>query len=142
MNRGATKGMRLRGCWRQWLATALLFVAFAALTLQAGAHSLPTEHMIHAEPAIAVALDQSCDHSHAAAGCVQPISGDQDASGSGASGSHDDCCNQSCTITALLPEGARTNPPSGDEPLLRIWTDRLGRSPEDILRPPRSSIAA
>lgn len=139
MNKGATKGTRLRSCWRQWLATALLFLAFAALGLQAGAHSLPAEHMIHAEPAAAVALDQSCDHSHAVAGCAQPISEDPDTPG-GAPASHDDCCNQFCMITALLPEGARAAPPSGGESYLGIMADRPGRTPEGILRPPRSSI--
>jgi len=98
--------------------------------------------MTHAEPPVAVALDQGCDHSHAAAGCAQPISGDLDTSGGGAPASHDNCCNQFCTIIALLPEGVRAAPPSGGEVHLSIMADRLGRTPEGILRPPRSSIAA
>ncbi|MFC0339850.1 hypothetical protein [Paracoccus niistensis] len=96
--------------------------------------------MTHAEPAVAVALDQNCDHSHAAAGCAQPISEDPDTSGDGAPVSHDVCCNQFCTIIALLPEGARADPPSGGEAYLGIMADRLGRTPEGILRPPRSSL--
>jgi hypothetical protein len=140
MNRGATKGTRPRGCWRQWLATALLLLAFAALGLQAGAHSLPAAHMTHAEPAVAVALDQNCDHSHAAAGWVQPISGDSDAFRGDGPASLDDCCNQFCMITAVLPEGVRADPPSGGEGYLGIMADRPGRTPEGILRPPRSSI--
>ncbi|QRZ15769.1 hypothetical protein JWJ88_15810 [Paracoccus methylovorus] len=98
--------------------------------------------MILAKPAVAVTLEQGCDHSHAAAGCAQPISGDLDATGGNAPGSHDDCCNQFCTITALLPEGARAEPPSSGEAYLGLRADRLGRTPEGILRPPRSSIAA
>ena len=142
MNRGATKGMRLRGCWRQWLATAWLIVAFAALTLQAGAHSLPAGHMTHAEPAIAATLDQGCDHSHAASGCARTISGDQDGSGGNGPGSQDDCCAQFCTIIALLPESPRADPPSGGETRLGILVGLLGRTPKGILRPPRSSAAA
>ena len=139
MNRGATKGMKPR-VWRQWLASALLFVAFAALALQAGTHSLLTEHMIHTTPT--VALEQGCDHSHVAAKCVQPIPEDLDASGSAVPASQGDCCNQLCTIIALLPEGARANPPPSGEACLGVMADRLGQTPEDILRPPRSSIAA
>ena len=72
------KGMGLRGCWRQWLATVWLIVAFAALALQAGAHTLPAAHTVHAERAVAASLDQGCDHSHAASGCARtpaPTSG-------------------------------------------------------------------
>ena len=142
MSRGMTKGMRLRGCWRQWLATALLIVAFVALALQAGAHALPAGQMIHAETAIAASLDQGCDHSHAASGCARTISGDQDGSSGSGSGLQDDCCNQLCTITALLPEGTEAHPPSIVEAPRSILADRLGRMPKGILRPPRSSAAA
>lgn len=142
MNRGVAKGMRLRSCCRQWLATALLFVALAALALQAGARSLPAEHMIHAKPAVAAALDHGGDHSHAVAECALQISGDLDACGGGAPASHGDCCNQFCTIIALLPEGTRTNAPPSGETCHAIMADRLGQTPEDILRPPRSYIAA
>ena len=140
MSRGVAKGMGLRGCWRQWLATVWLIVAFAALALQAGAHTLPATHTVHAERAVAASLDQNCDYSHAAAGCAQPILEDPDTSGGGAPASHDNCCNQFCTIIALLPEGAWAAPPSGGEAYLGIMADRLGRTPEGILRPPRSSI--
>ena len=142
MNRGATKGTRPRGGWRQWLGTAVLLLAFAALGLQAGAHSLPAAHMTHAEQAVAVAvaLDQNCDHSHATAGCVHPISGDSDAFRGDGPASLDDCCNQFCMFTALLPEGVRAAPPSGREAYLGIMANRPGRTPEGILRPLRSSI--
>lgn len=142
MNRGVAKGMRLRGCWRQWLATAWLIVAFAALALQAGAHALPAGHTVHAEPAIAASLDQGCDHSHASSGCARTISGDQDGSSGSGPGSQDDCCNQLCTITALLPESTEAHPPSNVEAPRSILADRLGRMPKGILRPPRSSAAA
>lgn len=142
MNRGAAKGWRFRGCWRQWLATALLLVAFAPLALQAGAYAMPAGHMIHAQSGMAAGIDQNCDHPQAGAGCVQVISGDQDGSGASGPGPQNDCCNQVCTITAVLPEGARADPPFGGEALHRRWTDRLGRTPEGILRPPRSSAAA
>ena len=142
MSRGVAKGMGLRGCWRQWLATAWLIVAFAALALQAGAHTLPAAHTVHAERAVAASLDQGCDHSHAASGCARTISGDQDGSSGSGSGSQDDCCAQFCTITALLPESPRADPPSGGETRLGILVGRLGRTPEGILRPPRSSVAA
>ncbi len=133
--------MTPRGGWRRWLATALLFVAFAALTLQAQAHVLPAEHMTHANPAAAVALQQGCDHAHAAAECVQPTPQDHDACCGGAA-AQDDCCDQFCTIAALLPEGARAGPPPGGEAHLGVMADRVGRAPEGFLRPPRSSIAA
>lgn len=142
MNRGVAKGMRLRGCWTQWLATALLLLALAAVALQATAHSLPAGHMIHAEPAIATSLDQHCDHSQEAAGCFRLISGDQDGSGEGEPGPQDDCRNQFCTITALLPDALPTDPPAGGDFLVRFWSDRLGRTPEGLLRPPRSSTTA
>ena len=142
MNRGVAKSMRLRGCWRQWLATAWLILAFAALALQAGAHALPAGHTVHAETAIAASLDQGCDHSHASSGCARTISGDQDGSSGSGPGSQDDCCNQLCTITALLPESTEAHPPSNVEAPRSILADRLGRMPKGILRPPRSSAAA
>ena len=142
MKRGGTRGMRPGDCWRQWLADALLLVAFAALALQAGAHFLRAEHMIHAEPTVAAALDQGCDHFHAAAECVRPISKDMDASGGSAPASQGDCCNQFCTIIALLPESARANPLPSGETCLGILMDRLGQTPGGILRPPQSPIAA
>ena len=142
MSRGVAKGIGLRGRWAKWLATAWLVVAFAALALQAGAHARPAGHMIHAEADIAATLDQGCDHSHAASGCVRTVSGDQDGSSGSGSGLQDDCCNQLCTITALLPEGTEAHPPSGGETRLGILADHLGRTTEGILRPPRSSAAA
>lgn len=142
MSRGVAKGRGLRGCWRQWLATLWLVVAFAALALQAGAHTLPAAHTLHAKRAVAMTLDQGCDHSHAASGGARTTSGDQDGSGEGGPGSQDDCCARFCTITALLPESPRADPPSGGETRLGILVGRLGRTAGGILRPPRSSVAA
>ena len=142
MSRGVAQGTGFRGGWAKWLATAWLIVAFAALALQAGAHTRPAGHMIHAEADIAATLDQGCDHSHAASGCVRTVSGDKDGSGKNGAGFQDDCCAQFCTIIALLPESTRADPPSSGETLRDILAGRLGRTTEGILRPPRSSPAA
>lgn len=136
MSGGAARGTR-RG-WGRWLAAAVLFLALALLALQAGAHARAAGHMVHGAPAIAAAPDQGCDHSRGAARCLQD---DRDALG-GAAAAQDDCCAQFCTITALLPEGAQADPPARGEPRPAILADRRGRTPERLLRPPRSSIAA
>ena len=137
MSGGAARGTR-RGGWGRWLAAAVLFLALALLALQAGAHARAAGHMVHGGPAIAAAPDQGCDHSRGAARCLQD---DRDALG-GAAVAQDDCCAQFCTITALLPEGAQADPPARGEPRPAILADRPGRTPEGLLRPPRSSIAA
>ena len=131
MNRGAAKGWRFRGCWRQWLATALLLVAFAPLDLQAGVPSMPAGRMIHSGSAMAAALDQSCDTSHAAAGCVRPISGDQDGSSASGPGPQDDCCHQFCTImTAVLPKEALADPPPAERSISASRRIASGGCPE------------
>lgn len=138
MNWGAARGRGLRG-WGQWLAAAMLILAFATLALlPAPAHALPAGHMAHAGTAAAA----DCPHSPAGVSSVQPGQGDQDGPDAGHPASPDDCCTQLCTITALLPEGARSAPPLAGEAVPRLRADRPGRTPDRILRPPRSSAAA
>lgn len=139
MNRHAAFTRRWRQGWLRRVAAAFLLAAFTALVLQATAHVGLAGHVAHDDQTF---VAQGCDHSHAVADSVPQISGDRCSPGDSGLNPQDDCCNQICIITALLPEGTRADLPSGGEALLRLWSDRHGRTPEGILRPPRSSAAA
>lgn len=131
---------RLRRDWLRHMSMALLLLAFSAFILQPVAHASPNGHSTHQDAAV-TAMAELCAHSHAAGDGY----GDEtsvkhcgpDKTGPGLL----DCC-QACLIAAITPETQSLPPHAGSDHRSRISSDRLGRIPPSILRPPRLITAA
>ena len=137
MNRKPATVKHRAGRLRRITVAVLLFVV-TAFVLQVAVQPSLARSMSHGEQAMATA-DQTCAHSapvqdKARSRAAEP--GDSDDPGS----SHrHDCCVQHCTLLVVLPAASSMDQPEADDVHSSTWSHRSGRTPHQILRPPRLS---
>lgn len=131
----------LRRGWVRRTAAAFVFVVLAAFILQATVHPDAAGHMTHDARTVA-ATDLGCDHPHPAGSADLPLKADHDSPAKHAQHLQDDCCDQLCASDVLLSHALPTDRPWDSDYPFPVWSDRLGRVPEGILRPPRLSATA
>jgi hypothetical protein len=125
------------GLWAHWLAAVLLLIASSASALTAMGHAPAGENLLQ-QHAVAAADSAPCGHSHAIAAHGQD--GVDSCTGDGFH-LHIEC-EQMCSFVGIFADvGAEVAPP-GMPYLTGTRPDRLGQSPDGILRPPRPGMAA
>ena len=119
------------------LAAALLIAGLAAFLLQTTAGPGLAAGMARDQSA---AVEHGCDHVHTDRSDTQARSSAK--CSAAASIAPDDCCQQLCTLAALLPQALGAGGSPGAEEPSGSWLDRPGWSPSAILQPPRIPAVA